>query len=73
MFSVVVGGTLESSGGLVIEGGWTRLAETWAEALSSETLFATNFLVQDWSFILDNLVLNWSTIVPDAVISFRHM
>ena len=46
-FSVGYGGMLESIGGLGIEGGWTRLAETWSEYFSSETIFATGLLVQD--------------------------
>ena len=72
-------GMLESSGGcggntgIWINGGCTRLAEMWLESLSSESRFSTGFLVQDWSVILGNLVLNWSTIVAYAVISFRHM
>ena len=40
-FSIGSGGTLESSGGLDIEGGWTRLAYMCSEAWSSETLLAT--------------------------------
>ena len=64
-FSGGAGVTLESSGGcggntgIWINGGCTRLAEMWLESLSSETRFSTGFLVQDWSVILGNLVLNW--------------
>ena len=47
LFSGGSGGMLESIGGLGIEGGWTRLAETWSEYFSSETLFATGFLVRN--------------------------
>ena len=73
------GVTLESSGGcggntlIWVYGGCTRLSNMWLESSSSETRFSTGFLVQDWSFILGNLVLNSSTIVADSVISFRHM
>ena len=45
-FSIGDGGTLESSGGFETEGEWTRLAETWLEARSSDALFATGFLVR---------------------------
>ena len=47
LFSIGAGGTLELSGGFEIEGEWTRLAETWLEAWSLETLLATGLLVQD--------------------------
>ena len=46
-FSMGAGGTLESSVELDIGGEWTRLAETWSEARSSDTLFATGLLVRD--------------------------
>ena len=38
-------GTVESSVEFEIEGEWTRLAETWSEDKSSDTIFATGLLV----------------------------
>ena len=78
-FSGGAGGTLDFSGVwggntvLYIYGEWTCLANMWLEALSYETLFSTVLLVRDWLFILGNLVLNWSTVVADAVTSFHCM
>ena len=78
-FSGGDGGTLDLSGGcggnsvLCIDGEWTRLAETWSEAVSSETRFATGLLGQDWSVILGNFLLNWSMVVADAMTSFQKM
>ena len=45
-FSIGGSVTLESSGGFEIEGGCTRLAETWSESRSSDTIFSTGLLVQ---------------------------
>ena len=36
---------MESSVDFDIEGEWTRLAETWLEDKSSDTIFATGLLV----------------------------
>ena len=58
---------------LCIDGEWTRLAETWSDAMSSETRFAPVLLGRDWSVIVGNFLLNWLTIVADAVTSFRQM
>ena len=78
-FSGGVGGTMESIGGcggntvLWIDGEWTCIEEKWWEALSSETSFATGLLMRYSSVILGNLMLKWSTVVADAVRSFRNM
>ena len=45
LFSIGAGGTLELCGGLGIEGGWNRLAETCLEDFLSENLLATGLLV----------------------------
>ena len=45
-FSVGSGGTVESSVEFEIEGGCTRLAETWSEDEFLDTLFATGLLVR---------------------------
>ena len=58
---------------LCIDGEWTHIAETWSEALSSETLFATGLLGRDWLVVLGNFLLNWSMIVADAVTSLCQM
>ena len=47
LFSIGDGGTMISVGVFDIEGGWNRLLDTWLEARSLDTLFATGFLVQD--------------------------
>ena len=39
------GGMVKSSVEFEIEGEWTRLAETWSEDKSSDTLFAASLLV----------------------------
>ena len=45
-FSIRAGGTLESSGGTKIKGGWNRIASMWSEDRSSDTIFATGLLVK---------------------------
>ena len=72
-FAMVDGGTVESSVEFEIEGEWTRLSDSWSEDMSSNTLFSNGLLVQAWSVILGNLLLNLSTTFADAVTSFRHM
>ena len=78
-FPGVTGSTLELSGGcggnyvIWIDGAWNRLSEMWSEDVIPETRFATRFLAQDGSFVLGNLVLNWSTIVADSVKSSWNM
>ena len=67
------GGTVESSVDFEIEGEWNRLAETWSEDKSWDTIFDTDLLVRDWSVILRNLLLNLLTNFADAVTSFWHM
>ena len=47
LFSIRDGGTLELSGGFEIEGEWIRLEKTCLEAWLLETLFSTDFMVQD--------------------------
>ena len=44
-----------------------------SDAVSSEACFAPVLLGQDLSVILGGFLLNWSTIVADAVTSFRQM
>ena len=39
------GGTVKSGVEFEIEGGWTRLAETWSEDKSQDNFFATGLLV----------------------------
>ena len=72
VFSNRAGGTPESSGGVEIEGYWTRLAETWSEDRFSDNIFFTGLLVRDLSGILGYLVLNLSTAFADAVKSFEN-
>ena len=67
------GGTVESIVVFEMEGEWTRLAETWSEEESSDTRLATGLFARAWSVILGNLVLNRSTILANAVTSFRQM
>ena len=67
------GGTVESRVDFEIDGEWTRLAETRSEEESEDTRLATSLLVQAWSVILGNLLLNISTNFADAVTSFRQM
>ena len=78
-FSGGSGCTMYSSGGyggnyvLWIDGYWTHLAETLSNAGSYDTCFAPGLLGRDWSVILANLLLNWSTMVADVFTSFRQM
>ena len=55
-----------------IEGEWTRIAETWSEDKSSDTIFAIDLLIRNRYVILGNFLLNLSTTFYDAVIYFRH-
>ena len=56
-----------------MEGEWTCLAEIWSDEESSDTLLAAGLLNLAWSVLQGNLVLNLSTILANAVTSFRHM
>ena len=73
LFAMKSGGMVKSSVGFEIEGEWTRLADTWSEDKSLDTLFATGLLVRAWSVILGGGLLNLSDTCADAVTSFRHM
>ena len=46
-FEMGAGGTVELSAEFEIEVEWTRLAETWSEDESLDTLFANGLLVRD--------------------------
>ena len=73
LFSMGSDVTVESSVKFEIDGGWIRLAETYLEYKSSDTLFAAGLLVRSWSIILRNFLLTLSTIFTDAVTSFQYM
>ena len=45
LFPIRAGGMLESNVEFYIKGEWTYLADTWLEARSLDTLFATGLLV----------------------------
>ena len=72
-FSIEAGGTVESIVVFEMEGEWTCLAEIWSDEESSYTRLAAGLLTRAWSVFQGNLVLNLSTILADAVTSFRHM
>ena len=73
------GGTLYLIGGyrgnyvVGIDGECTHLSETLSYAVSSEARFVPVLLGQDWLVILEDFLLKWSTIVANAVTSFRKM
>ena len=56
-----------------VDGEWTRLLKILSDAVFSEVSFDPVLLGRDWSAILGNLLLKWSTIVANAVTSFRQM
>ena len=56
-----------------MEGEWTCPAEIWSDEESSDNLLAAGLLNIAWSVLQGNLVLNLSTILANAVTSFRHM
>ena len=58
-FAMGAGGTVKSGVEFEIEGGWTSPTETWFEAKSSDTLFATGLLVRAWSVILGGRVVEF--------------
>ena len=48
-------------------------AEIWSDEESSDTILAVGLWNLAWSVLQENLVLNLSRILADAVTSFRHM
>ena len=71
MESTGKGGGGDSVGG--VDGECTRLAEVVSYTDSSEALLAPSLVGRDWSGSLGDSLLKFSTIVADAVTSFRHM
>ena len=71
--SIEAGGTVESIVVFEMEGGWTCLDQIWSDEELSDTIFAAGLWTLAWSVLRGNLVLKLSTILADAVTSFRHM
>ena len=67
------GGTMELIVVFEMEGGWTCLSEICSDEESSGTCLEVGLLNQAWYVFRGNLVLNLSTILANAVTSFRHM
>ena len=73
VFDMGYGGTVESIVLFEMEGEWTCLADIWSEEDSSDIRLATGLFDRAWSVIRGKFVLNRSTILSDAVTSFRQM